>query len=274
MSVRIGIVTDSHICPAGTPPNRWHNALIYDEAEERLRRGIALLRERQIDVIAMLGDLTNFGDEASIARGGAVLRDAGVPVLVVPGNHDCEVSAADFGRHVDALGAGHVAMAGSGRDIGGVRLLGLTALTPTADGLLIEDVGGDALGEGLAVVLTHFPLLDRREETAAAGLRYAGGFADGSVGERLRGRAAPAVVLHGHLHLRDAVSEGHLLQIGCASLIEPPFAVSVVEIEAGDGGWEVRVAHDVIAPSPDVPLPLMVPASGRWVFAGAEWAAS
>jgi 3',5'-cyclic AMP phosphodiesterase CpdA len=269
--VRLGIVSDSHLCPAGTPPGFWHNVLDYDQAEARLADAIRFLRDRDVEAVAMLGDLTNFGDEASIARAVGVLSSAEVPVLVVPGNHDCEFGAAEFRAHVDRLGAPGVAMAVDQRQIGDLRLVGLTELRPDDDGkLVIADVASAGWGDGPIVVLSHFPLLDRRAETEAAGLKYAGGFRDAGVIRRLRDRLGPAIVLHGHLHIRDTTAEANVLQIGCASLIEPPYETTIVEIGRRDGGWQVEVEHASRAAS-DARLPVMAAAGGTWDFDGTAW---
>jgi predicted phosphodiesterase len=271
--VRLGIVADSHLCPAGTPPGFWHNRLDYDRAEERLAEAIRFLRGHNVEAVAMLGDLTNFGDEASIARAVAVLAAASVPVMVVPGNHDCELGVAEFRAHVDRLGAPGVAIASGEREVGGMRVVGLTDLTPEEDGkLVIGDVESDGWGDQPVVALTHFPLLDRRAETEAAGLKYAGGFRDGGVIRRLRRRRGPALVLHGHLHIRDTAAEGNVLQIGCASLIEPPHETTVVVIEEEDGSWRVEVEHTPLADATVALIPVMRSFRQRWMFAGDAWA--
>jgi hypothetical protein len=122
-------------------------------------------------------------------------------------------------------------------------------------------------------VLTHFPLIDRRAVTEAAGLKYAGGFRDLGVAQRLLNRSGPSVVLHGHLHVRDAATEGNVLQITCASLIEPPHEASVVEIEQAADGLRVSVEHTVIAES-DAPLPVLSETHGSWTFDGEGWKAA
>lgn len=269
--VRFGIVTDSHICPAGTPPGRWHNVLDFAPAEARLAEAILFLRDRKVEAVAMLGDLTNFGDEASIARAVRVLATVEASVMVVPGNHDRWSSLADFRDHVDRLGAPGVAMAGGEREVGGLRVIGLTELTPDEDGtLVIADVAPVDRGDEPIVVLTHFPLLDRRAETEAAGLKYAGGFRDAGVARRLHARTGPAIVLHGHLHIRDATAEGNVLQIGCASLIEPPHETTVLEIDRDKDGWRVEVEHASLTAS-EVRLPVMAPDRSIWTFDGERW---
>jgi predicted phosphodiesterase len=245
--------------------------LDYEPAEERLAEAIRFLRGRDVELVAMLGDLTNFGDEASIARAVEVLASAGVPVMVVPGNHDCELGVVEFRTHVDRLGAPGVAMAGGEREMGGLRVVGLTELTPDDDGaLVIADVESGGWGDEPIVVLTHFPLLDRRAETEAAGLKYAGGFRDAGIVRRLREHSGAAIALHGHLHIRDTTAEGNVLQIGCASLIEPPYETTVVEIERHNGEWRVEVEHTSLAAS-DERLPVMAPERAAWTFDGWRW---
>lgn len=271
--MRLGVVSDSHLCPPGTPPGAWHNPLDYDRAEERLELALAFLRGRQVEAIAMLGDLTNFGDEGSIGRAVNVLAAAGVPVLVVPGNHDCEQGIAEFRAHVDRLGVPAVATIAAEREVGGLRFVGMTDLTFDNDGWLqIPVVESDRSGDEPVVVLTHFPLLDRRDVTEAAGWKYAGGFRDLGMAARLLDRDGPAIVLHGHLHVRDAATAGKILQLTCASLIEPPHEASVVEIARSADGWRVEVEHAAIAES-DAPLPVLTGTRGAWTFDGAGWTA-
>jgi len=271
--VRLGVVSDSHLSPPGTPPGVWHNELDYDRAEERLELALDFLRGRGVEAIAMLGDLTNFGDEASIDRAVSVLAAAGVPVLVVPGNHDCELGIAEFRAHVDRLGAPDVTMIASARKVGGLRFVGLTDLTFDDDGrLLIPDMESGGRGDEPVVVLSHFPLLDRRAATEAAGWKYAGGFRDLGAARRLLDRDGPAIVLHGHLHVRDAAMDGKVLQITCASLIEPPHEASIVEIVPSQDGLQVSVEHVAVAES-DVPLPVLTGTHATWTFDGAGWTA-
>jgi predicted phosphodiesterase len=270
--VRLGIVSDSHLCPTGTPPAAWHNPYDFEGAEARLDLAVRFLRGQDVDAVAMLGDLTNFGDEASIARAVAVLAAAGVPVFVVPGNHDCERGVADFRAHVDRLGAPAVAIAGGGRDVSGLHVVGLTDLAFDVDDdtLLIADVESHEWGDAPVVVLTHFPLLDRGDAIVAAGFKIAGGYDDRGVARRLLARPAPAIVLHGHLHVRDAAIEGNVLQISCAALIEPPYEASVVTIERHDGRFRVQVEHTALVAS-DLRLPVLTPDRGSWTYDGAGW---
>jgi predicted phosphodiesterase len=270
--VRLGIVTDSHIAPDGTPPGVWHNSLHYDRAVGLLDRAVGFLRERRVDAVVMLGDLTNFGDEASIARAVAVFATVGVPVMVVPGNHDCEFGTAVFCGHVDRLGAPSIATAGGVRKLGVCAVVGLTDLAPDGGGgLLIGDVPSGGWGDGPLVLLTHFPLLDRRAETLAAGFKYAGGFRDGGVARRLFDRRDPAIVLHGHLHLRDTTARQNVLQIGCPALIEPPHEATVVEIVAGEGDCRVAVEHVSLVASDVARVPVLGPARGEWRFGEQVW---
>jgi 3',5'-cyclic AMP phosphodiesterase CpdA len=239
-----------------------------------LALALDFLRGQQVEAIAMLGDLTNFGDEASIGRAVNVLAAAGVPVLVVPGNHDCEQGIAEFRTRVDRLGAPGVTTIAGAREVGGLRFVGLTDLTFDDDGwLLIPDVESTGWGGEPVVVLSHFPLLDRRAATEAAGWKYAGGFRDLGAARRLLDRDGAAIVLHGHLHVRDAATEGNVLQITCASLIEPPYEASVVEITPSGDGLRVSVEHVTMAES-GAPLPVLTGTHATWMFDGAGWTAA
>ena len=81
--MRLGIVSDSHLCPDGTPPGLWHNRLHYDRAEERLER-VAMRVDRpgeeraagQADVARLRRPRRLHGGDAAIVNGGG---DSGPP---------------------------------------------------------------------------------------------------------------------------------------------------------------------------------------------------
>lgn len=87
--LRLGAVADSHLAPAGTPPACWHNAHDLTGAHDRLAAALALLGSAGVDAVAVLGDLAHLGDDVSLDAGTRLLEAAGLPVFVVPGNHDC-----------------------------------------------------------------------------------------------------------------------------------------------------------------------------------------
>ena len=60
--MRLGIVTDAHLCPPGTPPDGCHNPYAYERAAFMLSEALADHRADRIDALAVLGDMTNGGD--------------------------------------------------------------------------------------------------------------------------------------------------------------------------------------------------------------------
>ncbi len=267
--MRLGIVTDSHLAPEGAPPGLWHNAFDFDRATDHLRRALADLVDQRVDAIAMLGDLTNGGDPASLRRGLDLIAETGLPTLLVAGNHDHDEGFAALAERTSRWLANSVTMAGAaGQQVGGIRMVGLPIAGGGYDpGWLLRSLPVAEWGTEPVVVLSHFPVVSREREVTAAGLPYAGDFDDqrGLVTTMLA-RQAPTVVVHGHLHVRDAVAVGSLLQIGCAGLIEPPHEVSVLEMDANTETPTVRVEHRTIATSPMARSPILAPATNSWAF--------
>ena len=276
--MRIGVVTDAHLCPPGTPPDAWHNPYDFAHAEANLVAALDLHRTGDSNVIAMLGDLSHLGDEPSLARGIALCGGGDRPVLAVPGNHDCgeviDRLAMLSGRRGSASPRSLRPATSAGESLAGFRIVGLPIAVRHPDqGWLVEVPAVAAWDEEPVIVLSHFPVLSREAEARRAGLRYAGSSADrDGFGEALRRRVGPTLILHGHLHIRDAVAVGPVLQIGCAALIEPPHEVAVVDVEAAENGLTVRVRRRAVAPSPSVRLPLLTGESGAWTFRERAWA--
>jgi len=272
--MRIGIVTDIHLSPAGTPPGTWHNSLVYANVDALLDRAIAYLAEQQVDAVAVLGDLGNFGDAESIARGVAALSKLTVPVYIVAGNHDALQSIQVWKSTVKFENTGQVSIP-NGEETGTfpVRLVGIGDIEGNAseDRWSIPAGSVTAAPDEPLVVLVHFPLVERKAEIVAEGFKYAGGFQWHETGDRLRTRTAPTIVLHGHLHIRHTTVEGTTLQLGFAALIEPPHDVSVVDIETMHDTLTVRVEHHSIADY-DVPLvPVLSPETSTLVFQNGIW---
>lgn len=109
----------------------------------------------------------------------------------------------------------------------------------------------------------------------AAGLKYAGDLENVAEGAPLLlRRTAPTVILHGHLHIGHAEARGTVLQIGCAALVEPPYAVNVLNVRWSGDDLVVEHQEVPVAPSPDVTLPRLSPPSQRWVFNAGTWRSS
>ena len=269
--MRLGVLTDLHLCPPGTPPDGCHNPYAFDQAESMLSDAIGAHLADGVEAIAVLGDLANRGETAQVRRAADLIAKAGVPVWLTGGNHDRDEDP-ELLETLAAESGSNLAMARpEGVLVDGIRIAGLPITSPGGGSpWRVARVPVEAWGDEPVVLLSHFPVLDRERETRAAGLAYVGTFEDReNVAAPLLARTAPTIVLHGHLHLRDLATEGPVLQIGCAALIEPPHERVVIDV-LGDGS-RVLVRHLPVMASPDVRLPVIGPAASDWSFTGDRW---
>jgi 3',5'-cyclic AMP phosphodiesterase CpdA len=219
------------------------------------------------DMVAMTGDLVNFG----LAREFAAARDwlalLGPPerVIVTHGNHDAlargwREGLAALGPHRGAEEADRPWM----RVAGGVALIAVSTAVPTAPlratgrigagaraglGALIREARGRDL---LPVVLMHHPptavtarrrrLLDGPETCAVLA-------------------AGAGLVLHGHTHRPDLSwidgAGGRIPVLGVPSASmraqgEAAGAWRLIALSRGDAGWRASVTERAITPSGDV----------------------
>lgn len=270
--MRFGIVADPHIAPSDTAPYAWHNTMELPRSLELLDAALDWLRGQQVDALVLLGDVTEAADPASFAAVRDRLVGCGVPVLTVPGNCDLDpVTGAmtayeQFAGEWRAIAPAVVSLAGGFA----IELIGLAA-EPDANGL--RGVRATATGEPAApIVLTHYSVLDLDPDLVRAGFRHSGNLTNrAEIEAGLRGSEAPVVVIHGHLHVHDARSDGNLLHLSCAALVEPPHHVSVIDVINGDDEITVeRRAHSVQAF--DVAhLPVFAPDRQQWRWSNGFW---
>ncbi|PZO03339.1 MAG: phosphodiesterase [Hyphomicrobiales bacterium] len=156
----IAQITDLHIRPRGKPAYRVSetNAL-----SERALDVVARLSPRP-DLLVITGDLTDCGlpEEYAVLR--AMLDGLGIPVLVVPGNHDRRETLTE-GLALDprqVLDNGFVQFVA---DCGPMRLIGLDTLLPgkSAGALcatrlaFLEKALSEADGKPVAIFMHHPP---------------------------------------------------------------------------------------------------------------------
>src|SRR5687767_4173244 len=101
--MRLGIVTDVHLCPPGAPPGAWHNPYDLESMPRRLTLALERLVAEGVEAIAMLGDLTSSADADSVNRGLGILAESPAPIRFVPGNHDAEAGGVELAECVAAL---------------------------------------------------------------------------------------------------------------------------------------------------------------------------
>lgn len=176
-----------------------------------------------LDLVVVSGDLTEKADPGSFDDFVQLFSAIGVPVAIVPGNHDGPAGMHAFGRTSKIFDDWHI----TNRviEVSGVRLLGLDtcieaatqgALDEDGLGLLEQEVARQDAGR-LVVVMHHPPLL--------LGLAQFDGFC------RLEGRdrflqimgAAheQVIVLSGHVHRPFVANNGQVSCCVAGSMVAP-----------------------------------------------------
>ncbi len=257
--LRLGVLTDLHFAPEGTTSS-WHNVYDFPGVGGRVREALQRFAAEGVDGVVFAGDLTHREDEASVGEGLAELRLAPGRLWLARGNHDSTLDRGDYGGTADGeqiVEGFRVAVVDIASDDEGGTFRSASALA------------ANAWGDDVAVVASHYPLISRAAEVSAAGLPYPGDLIGrAALLDALLARTAPSVVLSGHLHVRDSVAEGPVLQLLFAALVEYPYEHSLLEIGPDH---VTRTAFG----QPDAPFvrnPLFVPAVERWRFADGAWA--
>lgn len=273
--MRLGILTDIHLSPPGSPPAAWYNPYQFDTVRERLAQAIRFLEVEGVDRFAVLGDLTHHGDEPSLQEAIAILATANVPVWILPGNHDLTSGITPFTGAIDAAGGGTVIAIGS-------EPVPLDSAWRVA-GLPIErnrDGGGfmaspapepDSWGDGPVLLLSHFPVLSLQQPCANANLKYAGDLHNaGHVATSLVDRAAPTLVINGHLHIRHTDVRGSVLQAACGAQVESLFEATVIDIRMWEDGRVTWNATPIQPVWPGV-SPALAESAQAWTWDGVGW---
>lgn len=272
--MRLGILTDIHLNPPGSPAGGWHNPHQFETVRERLVQSLAWLEAQGADRIAVLGDLTHHGDEPSLREVIDILGTSRVPLWVLPGNHDLEPDIAILHGAIGAAGESMVQVIGSqpvplddAWQVAGLPI----ERAPGGHFMASALPGTGSLGDGPLLVFSHFPVLSLQQACAAAGLKYAGDLTNGGeVAASLLERAGPTFIINGHLHIRHAASQGPVLQAACGAQVESLFEATLVDFGAWHDGrisWTATPVQDVW---PGVSPALSGPVQA-WTWDGAGW---
>ncbi|MEM7507130.1 MAG: metallophosphoesterase [Pseudomonadota bacterium] len=266
--LRLAHLTDPHL-PFGLPTD-------YEWLSKRGLSGLSWLRKRREmhrrevaealradllaaspDVIAVTGDLVNFGLEREFRAARRWLETLGQPehVLAIPGNHDA--LAGPWQRHMAHHWQGYTD--GDARPFlrqhGRVALIGVSTATVTPPLMASGRVGAQAMAEVEALITAarqsrHCPIvLMHHPPTPITSRRK--GLADRTAMARMLNRAGAALVLHGHTHLREMSfldgADGKIPVLGLPSFSmapghhQPPGAWRMLEIAEDTGNWRLTM---------------------------------
>jgi DNA repair exonuclease SbcCD nuclease subunit len=266
-ATRFAVLTDLHLGAVGERP-RWHHPhLAPGELYSVFAAVLDGLVAQHVDALLLLGDLSHHGDGETLRTVADAAARIGLPVRVVPGNHDLT----EGGAFAAAFPAGSaVASAGAApEEVAGTSVVGI-GLVCGDDGALrpAEVPDSRRWPDRLVTVLTHYPLLSLAEPLRVACLQDAGQLdATAEVVTALYAHTAPTLVLAGHLHVRAEISEGDVLQVSVASLVEPPHEIAIIDVADGPVP-RVDIDRFCAHPSaPDAP-PVLTGRRSRW-----QWAA-
>jgi len=274
--VRLGVISEIHIVPPGTPEGIWHNPFLFDQAEELFGMAVRRCIEAEVDAIAILGDLTHFADAGSFAGVRRVLETVELPVSVLPGNHDLDTSERPLAAFQQALDLPNVTIAPANVALTPNIDLMLTGLEPVGDPRRYAAVRSRVVTGNdpkLTVVVTHFPLFEMKPLLADANLKHAGNLVNREPAlEAVEAISGSVLVVNGHLHVHASIAEGRMLQLSVAALIEPPHDVTILTVgvdEAGDP-WATRQAAGLVE-TPGVALPVLSERDERWQVVDGRW---
>lgn len=270
----IGVVAEIHCTPPGEPNAVWHNELRFDLGLELLDAVLHRFREHDVDVIAVLGDLSNLADRESLGRVRQKLQATGKPIILLSGNHDVtdDPGSPSGFQHFFADAATctpPLLTALSGRS---VQLLGVER---DAETNTLRSLGAPISSRigSLEIIMSHYPLLPLAETLRLAGMKHAGDLTDlEQRTSELLALTKPAIVLHGHLHVRATTVAGQILHLSFAALVEPPHECSMLTISTLPGG-QLRIARSAssVLATPELQLPVLSPSEEIWSFAGEAW---
>ncbi len=203
---RILHLTDTHlVAPPGRVCGVLDTADLFQQSISAVKA--ALPRIGPIDAILVTGDVSDDGSIESYELFRSMVEPLGLPLLVIPGNHDrreeMRKAFADLCLFSDTGRLDWV------RDLDGLRIVGIDTLVEGSGGGVIEDTTlaflETALGKAGPTILAmhHPPFSSGIRFMDDIGLKDIGGLQD-----ILRRATADIRILCGHLHLTATGSIG------------------------------------------------------------------
>ena len=176
-----------------------------------------------LDLVVVSGDLTEQADAVSFANFEQIFGRIGLPIVVVPGNHDGPAGMLDYASSSSQLADWHL----TNRlvEIGGVRFLGLnTSIERVTQGALddealslVDEQIRSASDQQMVIVMHHPPLV--------LGLQQFDEFAYIERGDEFHEIIAASkkevIVLSGHVHRPYSVRHDKISCFVAGSMIAP-----------------------------------------------------
>ncbi|HET6449471.1 MAG TPA: metallophosphoesterase [Conexibacter sp.] len=264
--MRLGVLSDLHWSVAPQTPQRWHAPYDFDRLAAHCAKTVDALVARGCEALVIAGDVTHDGDAASCdAALECILSVSPIPVAVVEGNHDVLRDRDLVSRRADVRDGWCRAEA-----VAHEQLVALRAVGVDRDDRWVRDRAQRTSSDGLATVLvSHFPLVPHTARLAAAGLPCPGELADRALLlELLTASRLPAVVLSGHVHVRDTAAHDNVLQICVPALVERPHEAAIVDVDPFEQVVRcMRIRGDGPIPEVDAERWLLAPLDERWELA-------
>jgi hypothetical protein len=271
-ATRIAAIADLHLAPADEPPRRYHGEWDLAGAGERLAQSLRIAQETVPALLTVLGDISQRGDAQTTADALRAITASNVPARLVAGNHDCaqDLDTLPHALRQIARPDLRLATAASERLASSLAIAGVT-LHGEGD-TFTGSLDSSRWPRHPVVLLSHFPLLSRREQLQAHRLAYPGDLVNhAQLASELQAREAPTIALTAHLHVRDTCTRGPLLQLSCAAQIEAPHEATIVEIANDDRALSVR-RRSIPLGSVSAPATVLAPADETWAYRDQAWA--
>ncbi len=238
MTVRLAVLSDTHLATPGTPDDVWNNVIRRSVALPLLRAAVNDVVERRHTTVLVLGDISDDGSPELISNALSVIADAGLAAWVLPGNHDAAVRPDAVEAAVRSVAACTVLYRSAQRPVPCIAVTGVGLESgdsgQTCTAVDLPDVTGTA--QELLLWIGHYPLLSQAGRLRAAGLRYPGDLLNlAQVREAALRFPGPILVLHGHLHTTVTRRSKRVLQLGCPAIVEWPHAWTDLTVRVDSG---------------------------------------
>lgn len=250
---RLAVIADPHIATRSEGTSK-----LFDLTERHLRNAIADVRERDVDAVLSVGDLTKDGEQWNFDAVDDLLDDLNVPFYAVPGNHDVPkagdehepVPVSEFaGRYSPEAGFPFSTSVGD-VDIVGINSAGTAEfLYDTHDGALdpgrLSDITAAFEDTENPIVLTHHNLPAMYEQFRAhrdsvePEMGIPPVTRDGDVFVETLAAGDPSLLLTGHLHMPSTATQGGVREMMVPTTCS--FPQSYLTLTIGREGTVVRL---------------------------------